>query len=861
MDFEVLNMALLIGQAIDGRELEQATSPWSPERFAAMCDALVWAASGRQCPGLPDFTSRVNAKDGGIDAEWCVDLPHESRDVPTPFAGPGWNVFQYKKRDLIAQDRRRVISNLKSSLTGAVSDLVKQDKNGRYPDRYILFINVDLKSGDKSALRESILKGYRDDTRLHVEIIGAAELAALLNNHPHLRAAYFESSSFKTWEEAHRAHLSQEFIASGVDLIGREAEITRLRSLIDDSRVRVIVLGGPHAIGKSRLALEATQHRPHDVVQALDPRSMDVSDYRSLCASHGQAVCIVEDPEPDSIQALVSEALSIPNLKLIITLPTLANAPTPSYGYDERVQSLHLQPLAEEEARKLLKATDQPLNFEIEDWIIRHAGGLPGVLLVAASVGNTIRRDLTSFVEAVGREFERRIQSELSADTLKCARLFSVLSHVGVSGEFEAELRHIRDLFGEGWTPHQVLPSFADLERAGLGRRGGSFAEITLPILANYLVSQLLQGRASHIIALFGRLDEPGRVRFIKRLRQVKSEEVERFWDAVFAPDGLLRDFQAGLRNVHLLGLIAGTVPDRVLRLLESGLRNVNQEERLEIKGDQRHELVWTLEQLLFRAKTSRGAMKLLWLLAEAENENTGNKASSIIAECFHPFHLQIPLSLHERIDLLREFTAKSVSKEGKLVAIRATASALHPIESVGLRPSTGPEPLDSMPTFACRDFYDYCRALVDLLISLSQEQDEVAAAALAELPGLIAELGIQARPYEALERFRILVNWARSGKSELEISSVIGALRFMRTALSRRLDKPEFPSDRRNECQEYIAELDQLTSLLETASFATRLKRWAGRWAYGDHEDALVSEASSRFTERCILSLIFPVC
>lgn len=169
-------MALLMGQAIDGRELEQATSPWSPERFAAMCDALVWAASGRQCPGLPDFNCRVNAKDGGIDAEWCVDLPHESRDVPTPFVGPGWNVFQYKKRDLIAQDRRRVISNLKSSLTGAVSDLVKQDKNGQYPDRYILFGNVDLKSGDKSALRESILKGYRDDTRLHVEIIGASVL-------------------------------------------------------------------------------------------------------------------------------------------------------------------------------------------------------------------------------------------------------------------------------------------------------------------------------------------------------------------------------------------------------------------------------------------------------------------------------------------------------------------------------------------------------------------------------------------------------------------------------------------------------------------------------------------------------------
>ena len=53
-------MALLIGQAMNGRDLEQATSPWPPERFAAMCDALAWAVSGRQCPSLPSFTAQVN---------------------------------------------------------------------------------------------------------------------------------------------------------------------------------------------------------------------------------------------------------------------------------------------------------------------------------------------------------------------------------------------------------------------------------------------------------------------------------------------------------------------------------------------------------------------------------------------------------------------------------------------------------------------------------------------------------------------------------------------------------------------------------------------------------------------------------
>jgi hypothetical protein len=830
-------MALLIGQPINGRELEQETSPWPPERFASLCDALAWAASGQTCPRLPWFTTRVNAKDGGIDAQWSVDLPQDGRPIPTPILGPGWNVFQYKKRDLIAQDRRRIISQLKASLKGAVADVVKEN-NGRHPNHYILFVNVDLKGSDKSALKEKILEGYSGPS-LRVEIIGAGELAdAFLNNHPHLRAAYFTPHFFKTWQEANREHQAQKLIGLGVDLIGRGAELDRLRSLVDDSRVRVIVLSGPHDIGKSRLALEATRHRPHDVVLALDPRSLGLSDYTNLCADRGEVVCIVEDPEPDAIESLVNETLSLPNLKLIITLPTPANVPAPSYGRDERVQSLHLKPLAEEDTRKLLKATGQPLVFEIEDWIVRQAGGIPGVLLAAASVGNSIRHDQTSFAETVGREFERRIREELGPDALKCARLFSVLTHVGISGDVETELKHICDLFGEGWTAHPALLSLADLEMAGLARRGGSFAAMTLPLLANYLVVQSLRGRRAEMFALFGKLDEPGRIRFLRRLSEVKSEEVELFWDEMFAADGPFGSFETALSNIHLLRLIAGTVPEHTLRLLESGLCASSLEDRLAIADTQRRELMWTLEELLLRLKTSQKALRLVWLLAEAENENYANNATGVLAECFHPFHPQVPFLLQERIKLLHEFVSEESSLAGRLVAVKAVSNAL---DRVGiffpLRYSTGPEPLDLRPAFTPEDFYNYCRDLVDTLIPLAEEEGEVAAVALSVLPELTAELGIQARPQEALERFGKLVDWARAGRPGLDVSSLSGALRLMRTALSNELDKPELPPDRHKEFTEYVTKLDQLKTDLETASFATRLKRWAGHWAYGDHE------------------------
>src|SRR4029077_17664717 len=117
--------------------------------------------------------------------------------LPTPIVGPGWNVFQYKKRDLIAQDRKRIISNIKSSLKGSLANLRRQGH--KPPDRYILFLNVDLKHDQTLAVKNAILEGYAHTYEVHVEVIGAAEIAAVLNSQPHLRAAYFSPLAFKTW--------------------------------------------------------------------------------------------------------------------------------------------------------------------------------------------------------------------------------------------------------------------------------------------------------------------------------------------------------------------------------------------------------------------------------------------------------------------------------------------------------------------------------------------------------------------------------------------------------------------------------------------------------------------------------------
>ena len=60
------------GQRITKEEFEITTSYWSPNEFASLCNAVVWASARRQGTVLPSFTERVYVKDKGIDAEYVI---------------------------------------------------------------------------------------------------------------------------------------------------------------------------------------------------------------------------------------------------------------------------------------------------------------------------------------------------------------------------------------------------------------------------------------------------------------------------------------------------------------------------------------------------------------------------------------------------------------------------------------------------------------------------------------------------------------------------------------------------------------------------------------------------------------------
>lgn len=824
-------MPLLIGQAIAGKEVEKETSSWSAEDFATMCNDLAWAASGRRIPSLPSFTFRSNVTDGGIDGEWQVDIPRTEGLMPTPIIGPGWNVFQYKKRDRFARDRSKIIDKVRRGVRGAAADIHR--RLNRTPDRYVLFTNVELRHEKKEKIKEAILEGCTAPSDIHVEVLGAEELKVLLNDNPHLRAAYFRPECFMTWEEAYRRHTEHKFLGAGIDLIGREEEVQKLRYLLQEPQVRIVVLSGQHDVGKSRLSLEATKDRFAHVVIAVGPRSIKLSDYQYLASSHSTTICIIDDPEPDSINELVSHLIPISNLKAVITLPK--PFPPPSYGLDRRVQYIHLDPLEHEPSRKILRATGQRFDIGIEDWILRQAGGLPGVLLAAASIGRELRQGTRGFVASVGEEFEKRITKELGQEAIKAARLLSVLTHVGVSGEYETEFEHICRILGDRWDVASATRALQGLEQAGIVRRKGSFVEVSFLMLANHLASETLVGRRNELLALFACLDRSGRVRLLRRLAGAQDPAIKGLLCEFFSPGGPLGDFKSAVGNADLLHILSGAMPSEVLQILESGLLQSSREERLDVSGNARREIMWALEQLLSRSDTSRRALKLVWLLAEAENESIGNNATGILSECFHLFHQQMPLPLEERIEGLKEFISEKGSKEGRIVAIRSAGEAFTGRNLV-IRQGIGPEPLDSMPQFGGEEACSYLGSIVDLLIQAAEDRDpEVAEAAVEKLPSLIAGYCVRCPSPESVQKFQILVEWAVEGRQGLDVSTLSAQMGHVLRVFLDRAKKNGTSGERKKVLRACISTIDHLKNELEEGDYFLRVKRWVGNWTAED--------------------------
>jgi hypothetical protein len=866
-------MSYIHGADISAAEVEEEIARWTPERFAGFCNAIALAQAtdgGRRQP-IPAFTERVNVADNGIDAEWEREFTaDELGPAPGGHLRVGSNVLQYKKRDAGSGNRNKIIAALVTDIRGAAATI--ELHTGKKLASYALWTNLHLTLAQAEKLRASILRGLANAStqELLVTVVGASTLAALAQKFPHLRSAFFATSAFRDWGRSFETHQMQSTQIGDAGalarLTGRDGSLKEFRRLIDNPSVRAIVVAGPHMMGKTRLVLEGTRHRDVDTVESLDPAGVTADGLLRLHKAGRETIVLLQDLATDTTERILREVVALDGaIKAVVTLPTQEGGPIPNFGLDDRVKVLPLAALAEQDARSLYTSmlSKDRVDYAVESWILEQAGGIPGVLIAAARLGNRIRPEAGTFVDQVGAAFEAKLRRLLpDASVHETMDVASLMTQVRTEGDNDAELLALCSPFG--LAPHVFRAAIERLEETSYVRQRGSFIETVPPILANRLAGRTVKGRPAEVMAAFRALEASGRRRLLRRLAQVREDCANRFWSALFEPGGLMGSFAGVSDNIDLFRAVAPAAVVRAADLVHEGLKSLPSQRRRELRGEARRGLVSSLQEMMTATATSERAFRSLGLLAEAENEDFSNNATGVFCHGAYPINTQVPLPLDCRLAVLREFLSPERDEAAAAVALQAASSAVNSGRSILLTPSRGPRPSGGFPAgMTWGDVQAYRRNLLDIIsAAVDDARPQVRKKAKAVWATAAEHLAYDARENaeRAVAAIEQIVDRIVSGDREFSVSNVVDVIMICYRNLA------DMPEDRHPAgANELAVTLAGLLRKLRTGSYEVRLRwRLGNSWRdLDDEQDAETAKPEDPFAakDRAVSDLAKEAC
>ncbi len=815
-------MPIAHGAKISAAAIEREISArFTLHDFVALCNSVLWSLA-RDESGLPPlFSEQIFAPDKGADAEWYGTLPDDGR-YRSGLLLPGQSVMQYKMRDSSAQDRKKIAADLKADLRGALTTFVK--RTGAHPQRYTLLTNIDLTLTRKEALKSSILEGCPDSS-VDVVIIAAADLAAYLNDLPHIRSAFFSVNRFMTWELGWRAHQQP----SPVNLVDREEDVRRLTAIVDDPKCRFLVISGPPQIGKSRLAFEITRHRQIDSVVATDSQVLTLSDILTLEPGTREALLLALEPPLE----LLSGLKTLLDRRRVKVIATYSKPPSLfTMEDDPRIARYALQPLSENDSHSLLESLNPSIDFGLASWVVHQSGGNPGILIAASRHGLGLRRDASVFVRSVSEAYEQLARDILQREEIRALSALSLLSKVNLSGldETNALCRVL------GMPSRDIRGALDRLENCRFLRRSGSTVEVVPAVFAIHLARKAADG--DELWTLFLQLDNSGRTRLATRASQWQGAATDLFWARVFRTDGPLGGHTAPVEYSYLLPIAAAARPNETVNCCLKWLSRLSVEERRLVAGKERRDLMWAANELLFHENTAEPALVMVSLLAEAENESWGNNATGVFCECFRPTHPQFPMPLDERAKALDECCFTNRSKDLGALGVKAICEGLETHGGVMLRQGLGSRPVDTRPALSYAEINTYRQLLIDRLIDIARGPMHVVhEEACQALPGALRDYGAAAHPGDALPRIADVLDLALQAKAPIALAEMANSLVFLRRVYA----------DGRMTQGKPLEELERQIQRLDDGDFETRLMKWAGSWPYfclDDAQDRLMGKA-----------------
>jgi hypothetical protein len=830
--------------------------------FPSFCNSLI-ALEAPRTRTFPILTTKAGP-DGGMDGEW--DLTGVDGFVPVSIATAGWNVYQFKTLDVPTLGEQKAFSTLCRGVRGAVTDIIARQAQPKALAKYVLFTNLRLGlesestttdkrslSTRRAQLREEVLKGSTGN--VDITIIDADQISGFVARHPALRMGWFSPGQGTAWNEMRQR--ARRLSSVDVPLIGRDTEFADIQGWLGDPDVRVIAVSGPNSVGKTRLVIEATEQYAPVTFFAEDVHALSQYGVGTYATAERVVVLVIEDPPAEMAKRLAEQAVGCDKpIKLIFTLPSPDHAPVVRLGDNSVVKPRQIPRLAKEVATRLVESVNADLEHRLRDWIVQQAGGIPGVLVEAAALGEELHREAGSLRKQLSQKFRHSLETKAGRDALLLLKALSPLVYVRViaqSSELQVLLSHIAPEVQLATVLHRL----SEFEALGFLRRQGEYVAVVPPMFAAGLFHDVATDNPSLPEQLMAGLDLAGRKRLLERLVTVELPHATPFTSFVFGPAGPFGDAERFGENLELLDYLARALPQETARFLHQRLAEIWRD--VVHRGQNgMQSLLSAVNELLDEPATTALAFAILTELATREAlESDATAAADDFVECFVYWYPR-SMSYQEREAALEPMLA-SADLTLRKVGLKAVITATHPPDSLGGRSVTARR-LGSKPRYGTwKDNWDFVlRMMRRRLATCLASQPELRAMALHQLPHAISRLGGHLRIEDAMQMVREISEPYFLGTIQLDPLELRENVKWLRGFYERSSEKPG-QEKWRERWNKAIGELDTLLLRLEQGPFDHRLRLAIGR-TY-DHDEAVFDDRKLYQYQVRILQLAREAC
>jgi len=678
-----------------------------------------------------EVSLNIRVGDGGEDGRisWSGN-PEQTDYLPSRLT-----MFQNKATEMTAGEYAKEIQT--KARQGQPSVLKKKveevlDEGGSY----IVFTTQELNTQQKIDER---IRAVRDALEEHgktyantcdIRIYDASQIAGWVNQfvstitsvlfwvgQPVARGL----KNFNAWKEfEEHSRLPFAAVESRREIVEQiKAELQEPKSCI-----RMMGLSG---LGKTRTALQVFEE--DEVLQALvvyvdANMSIDIvallSDWVS---SNMRAILVVDNCDYQLHERLVREVRRSTSQVSLLSL---------DYNFDSVLaptNTIRLEALEHDELVRLLKPVYEDKLPDL-DRIAAFAQGFPqmAVLLAEARLSDDPRIGELTDDDLAKKLLWSHGESE-ERDYLKVMQACSLFDFFGIEETLEAHVNFIAETAGVDID--KTFECIQKYSKRGVIDRRGRLGQVVPKPLAIRLAGQWWENaRPVRQTGLLNNVPEEMVGHFCRQIEKMDFHtEVKALTKEICGPSAPFGQAEVILseRGSRLFRAFVIVNPEDTSAALHRVISNMNHEQLLQIYGDVRRNLVWSLELLCFHAHLFEASCWSLLLLASAENETWSNNATGIFSQLFRVQLSGTAAEPNLRFQLLERALDRNELAVDLVVleALDQTVSTYGGSRTIGAEYQGSRAPLEEWKPTIWQEIFDIWQSAFDLLLIIYKRGPE----------------------------------------------------------------------------------------------------------------------------------------